>query len=303
MLQQCYNDATIVTKMLQRCYNDIATMLQRCYNDATTMLIRRYNNATTMLQLLQRCYNDATTILRQCYTDATKTLQRRSLEDLGEQDGSEDGGGGGGHQGGPGRLRLSLSVVVAVVAGLGLGLGLRLRFGLSLRLGFRLSLRLRLRAGGGRDGRGNLVIGHLEVGGELEVAEVDAELPAPDGEPLQVGHLESLGEGESDGLAGVLPEDGGRGVPVLKVLLRAENIGGGLVSGAGGSGFADPEEGVGSGSVILEVFNHDSVSILCVQSTGNVMLQSLQFSDELLCRGDREEGDEQGQGSHFIVSC
>ena len=36
---------------------------------------------------------------------------------------------------------------------------------------------------------------------------------------IRPAYLESLGEGEGDGLAGVLPEDGGRGVPVLKVLL------------------------------------------------------------------------------------
>ena len=37
---------------------------------------------------------------------------------------------------------------------------------------------------------------YVEVCGEDEVAEVDAELPAPDGEPLQVGHLRAGRQGQ-----------------------------------------------------------------------------------------------------------
>ena len=58
---------------------------------------------------------------------------------------------------------------------------------------------------------------YVEVCGEDEVAEVDAELPAPDGEPLDVADLHVLGEPQGDLLLGGALEDGGGLVAVLVV--------------------------------------------------------------------------------------
>ena len=88
--------------------------------------------------------------------------------------------------------------------GLGLGLGLRLSDGVAVD-------------GSQRMGNGLLGLGQAETGGEDQTAEVDAELPAPDGDPLEVPDLHVGGHLESDGLSFVLAEDGGLGVPVLEV--------------------------------------------------------------------------------------
>ena len=79
---------------------------------------------------------------------------------------------------------------------------------------------------------------YIEVSGEDEVSEVDAELPAPDGEPLDVADLHVLGEPEGDLLLGCALEDGGALVPVLIVsglnIGVSQNLGLGLIGNIGG---------------------------------------------------------------------
>ena len=88
---------------------------------------------------------------------------------------------------------------------------------------------------------------YVEVSGEDEVSEVDAELPAPDGEPLDVADLHVLGKPEGDLLLGGALEDGGALVPVLIVsgldIGVSQNLGLGLIGNIGGGALgANPEK-------------------------------------------------------------
>merc|ERR1719223_1992803 len=114
-----------------------------------------------------------------------------------------------------------------------------------LRLGFMLGLWLRLSHGviNRRQGSGEVSglggrLGKVEVSGEDEVSEVDAELPAPDGEPLDVADLHVLGKPQGDLLLGGSLENGGALVPVLIVsrlnIGVGQNLGLGLIGNTGG---------------------------------------------------------------------
>lgn len=73
------------TKVLPRCYKDVAKVLQGCYGSVTKVLRRCYVGVAKMFRryyevvakMLRRCYEGAAKVLRRCYEGATKVLQRR----------------------------------------------------------------------------------------------------------------------------------------------------------------------------------------------------------------------------------
>ncbi len=82
--------------------------------------------------------------------------------------------------------------------------------------------------------------------GDDEVAEVDVERPAPDGQVADVAGLDVPGEGEDDLVAAVVPPEGRGGV--LPDPGRHQD------SPAGGAALeARPEKGVGAGPVVDEI--------------------------------------------------
>jgi len=228
-------------------------------------------------------------------------------EDLeaGEEEGGEEGEEGGG-EGGGGSLGLRLWLPLG--AGLGLGLGDRVgpvvvtRLCLWLGLWLWLGLGLVHSVGDGRQGGGQ-VRGREERGGvELEAAEVDGELAAPDGEPLEVRDLHPSREYECGLVVAGRPQHRCSVVPVLEVLaLEGMGKDGGLalvnriLHCAHG---AHPKECIRPSTVIVEIFHHQSIVIERPELAARRVVEGLDVAElDLLGRGGGEE-EQGGQDQH-----
>ena len=189
----------------------------------------------------------------------------RSQQKLCEDVGDDDGDGRRDDVGGTSVTR----VVAVVMVGLGFRLGLNVAVVVTVsvvegvvgvdngrwEVGGR---RRRRRRRHGRNGR----LVERKVVRENEVSEVDRELAAPDGEPLQVADVQVVGQGQLEVLASikVARQDGGIRVLVL-VELSVEGVGQDVAFVAGDSRGANPEECIGSLSVVAEVLDEEGLFV------------------------------------------